>query len=110
MENRMCRKWSQDRKRAAMWAAVPFLVGVMGTQQLQAQKFDVASVRACHEVPTDRRLGASASPGRFTSECSSVADLIQLAYIRFANGHLNEARAVPISISGGPAWINSERF
>jgi uncharacterized protein (TIGR03435 family) len=73
-------------------------------------KFEVVAIRACKEVPTDRRFGPSASPGRFTSECSSVAALIQLAYIRFANGHLNEAASVPISISGGPAWINSERY
>ena len=97
--------------------AVPIAVGIILPPVTRAQsapaptpKFEVVSIRPCEQAPTDRRLGASASPGRFTSECSSVAALIQLAYIRFANGYLNEASSVPVAISGGPAWINSERY
>jgi hypothetical protein len=33
---------------------------------------------------------------------------IQTAYVEFANGHRNPLQPVPIS--GGPAWIRSDRY
>jgi uncharacterized protein (TIGR03435 family) len=48
------------------------------------------------------------SPGRWTSSCQTVAALINLAYVRFANGRSNGAPFVPLS--GGPPWIRAERY
>jgi uncharacterized protein (TIGR03435 family) len=48
------------------------------------------------------------SPGRVLSPCDTVMDLIRTAYVEFANGHHNSLERVPIS--GGPAWINSDRY
>jgi bla regulator protein BlaR1 len=121
MTNRIIQKLSVGRKAlmagAGMFAmVVPIVVGVLNVPAIRGQeppvqkKFEVASIRACRDVPADRRLALGASPGRFTAECGSVEALIQLAYIRFANGRLNEAAPIPISVSGGPAWISSEHY
>jgi uncharacterized protein (TIGR03435 family) len=40
--------------------------------------------------------------------CVSVSNLIQQAYVQFANGHRNAT--MPATIEGGPGWITSERY
>lgn len=72
-------------------------------------KFDVVSIKPC-------RPGAASpdsSPGRLGIGCGILADidntgLIQVAYNRYAGGHMNSFRMIPIE--GGPEWIHSERY
>jgi uncharacterized protein (TIGR03435 family) len=71
-------------------------------------KFDVVSVKPC--IPGVSNGGDS--PGRI-SGCLLLADTdntgaIQRAYNRYAGGHVNSFRIIPIE--GGPEWIHSERF
>jgi uncharacterized protein (TIGR03435 family) len=80
------------------------------SQRAIPQKFEVASVKRCGmDVPPNARSGGgSSSPGRLDIECQTVLGLIRTAYVVFADGrHLNRD---PAPISGGPAWINSDRY
>jgi uncharacterized protein (TIGR03435 family) len=104
-------------------------------------KFDVASVRACGDASADRKTGdtfhrdngtgggGSSSPGTLHLGCWTVKDLIESAYLRYANGQehsfISQASTV---VEGGTAiecnqqvgvsqrfggigcWINSDRF
>jgi len=93
------------------------LVLVSGLAQPQTRttatpKFEVASIKPCgSDFDSGERGGASKgqpSPGRLNLNCQTVAGLIQMAYLFFANGHLNPGVLVPLS--GGPAWISSDRY
>lgn len=77
-----------------------------------AAKFEVASVRRCAAdfAPGDRGGGnlGEPSPGSVSLNCQSVMGLIRMAFVAFADGHMNPDARVPIL--GGPAWIESERY
>jgi uncharacterized protein (TIGR03435 family) len=88
----------------------------LGCSATFAQTFEVATIKPC-EPPTSSggRRGATPaaatpgpSPGRLSTSCQTVAALINIAYVRFANGVRNGPQFVPLS--GGPAWINSQRY
>jgi uncharacterized protein (TIGR03435 family) len=78
--------------------------------QTATPKFEVASIRPSADCDAAGRRGgaASPSPGRLTVTCLPLALLIQSAYDRYADGHLNSG--LPIPITGGPAWIDSSRY
>jgi uncharacterized protein (TIGR03435 family) len=77
-------------------------------------KFEVASIRPCKAdagAPGGRSGGSpqdQSSPGRLNVNCQTVKSLIHMAYILFANGHVNLPPIPPLE--GGPGWINSERY
>ena len=81
--------------------------------------FEVASIRPCRggDSPgagatkggSPGGSGGSPSPGRLILNCATVTGLIQQAYGTYANGHPNPRWSVP-PISGGPAWIDSDRY
>jgi uncharacterized protein (TIGR03435 family) len=94
------------------------LIAALSSLLLQAQpvsspaapKFDVVSIKPCK--PGVTKVGDS-SPGRLSIGCALLADidntgLIQVAYNRYAGGHVNSFRVIPIE--GGPDWIHSEMF
>lgn len=58
--------------------------------------------------------GRSWSPGRLSLECQTVMGLVQMAYVRFADGKPRrpglEGLATAVPIEGGPSWINSIRY
>jgi uncharacterized protein (TIGR03435 family) len=101
------------------------ILAVAGTADLalQAQspatatpKFEVASIRLCHERNPRETRGGKASPGRLSVECTTLGTLpdsfpgiLQQAYGLFANGRENPLWSIP-KIEGGPAWITSERY
>lgn len=127
MSRRIVQKLTGGRKLAlagagALAVAVPFVVGVINAPILDAQtspsatsKFEVASIKRC-------TLGApvakgsegpssgvpTSSPGRLNTGCETVADLISIAYVEFANGQPHPPQVNPIA--GGPAWIKSDRY
>ena len=104
--------------------ATPFVVGPSGATFARAQsatqampKFEVASIRLCESRGSAGLKGGGAggpgggsiSPGRVSFACGSLANFVQRAYVTFANGHSNSPWGAP-PISGGPAWVNSDRY
>jgi uncharacterized protein (TIGR03435 family) len=81
-----------------------------------APKFEVAAINRCESAVgggaggrADLGTGGVApTPGRLRTNCQTVAALIRSAYVRYAEGRNNGPLAVPLS--GGPTWINSERY
>jgi uncharacterized protein (TIGR03435 family) len=74
-------------------------------------KFEVASIRRCKsDFPADRRSSASESPTpqRIHLRCQTVEQLIQWAYLNFADARYNPWTNTPIE--GGPSWIHSELY
>lgn len=73
-------------------------------------RFEVASIKECQGANLAGRSGAGpprTSPGRLTLECNSALQLIQQAYVLFADGRFNYT-SVPVR--GGPAWLDSARY
>ena len=115
---------------AVAWAAplgAPIIVGMMDTPPIRAQtqqspaqplravtpKFEVASVKPCKGdglPPGVRRggAGANASPGTLRIDCATLRNLINQAYVLFANGHVDLQGHAPVE--GGPGWIDSELY
>lgn len=73
-----------------------------------AQRFEVASVKACdpHTVPGTNAGGGS--PGRVDFTCQSLMTYIRQAYGVWGNGSDRPAEG-PFNIVGGPAWMESNR-
>jgi uncharacterized protein (TIGR03435 family) len=102
------------------FAALAVLAGILNAPCSLAQSpalrpaFVVASVKPCTEGEVSSggseasEGGRSQSPGRVDLNCQTVVDLIQTAYILFANGEFHPLPQVPIS--GGPPWIKSDRY
>lgn len=90
----------------------------MAAQAVPPRHFDVASVKPCKAAEGNgggrNAAGAggaagSASPGRLDLKCRTVTGLIQMAYFQFADGKRTPpGRGIPVS--GGAAWINSDRY
>ena len=104
-------------------AAGAMAVGLLSAPQTQAQsaaaatpKFEVASIKPCgsQSIPPGGRGGGSldSSPGRVSFQCMSVAEIIRRAYVQFGdppplnNPNLFDSQM----ITGGPAWVYSDRY
>lgn len=85
--------------------------GTLQSASAATPKFEVASINACNAdmAPNARGGGGNTSSGRLNIECQTVMGLIQAAYVIFADGHTISS-PMHIPISGGPAWINSDRY
>jgi uncharacterized protein (TIGR03435 family) len=100
--------------RLELQMLAPIVVAMMNAQVTAAAtpRFEVASVRPCKADETSGRGsgkgGGGSSPVRLRLPCQPVMSLIQWAYVNFANDHFNPLGSVPIS--GGPAWINADRY
>jgi len=102
------------------FAALAVLAGILNAPRSLAQSpaprpaFEVASIKPCTagEVSSGESEASegerSRSPGRVDLNCQTVVDLIQTAYIVFANGEFHPLSQVPIS--GGSPWIKSDRY
>jgi uncharacterized protein (TIGR03435 family) len=84
-------------------------VGIVSSSVIRAQpahpQFEVASVK---RSTTCGGRGGGPSPGRFDLECTTVQNLIQLAYGAFANG----VRMNPqmLDITGAPDWVKFDTY
>jgi uncharacterized protein (TIGR03435 family) len=94
--------------------AAPIAVGVMQGQFSSTPKWEAVAIRPCEDPDAGGRGrgatkggGEGPSPGRL-HQCTTVMNLIRNAYVTFANGRRNPPERLPIS--GGPAWINSDRY
>jgi uncharacterized protein (TIGR03435 family) len=124
------RKSGLSKRFPLMLVGLAALVGFVGleptnlshllAQSLGAKpKFEVASIRPTKDCagPSGRggnqdKAGGGGkeggpSPGRMNA-CDTVANYILTAYVLLADGHPN-LPPLPL-ISGGPSWINSERY
>jgi bla regulator protein BlaR1 len=107
--------------------AVPIVVGVLNAPRVRAQtapaslsKFEVASIKPCKvgdfgggggrkgNTKTGGG-GRSSSPGRLSTMCDTVENLIRSAYIMCASGSCVRDPSSP-SVEGGPSWIQSDRY
>ena len=109
---------------AALGAAVA--VEAMGASAIQAQtssvqaapavkpRFEVASVKVCRADPSPAFVGGgsrnTSSPGRLDLTCQTVTRLIQTAYLMYRAGRPNSAPFFLVPISGGPGWVDSDRY
>jgi uncharacterized protein (TIGR03435 family) len=107
-------------KKVALTAAgfitlsAPIVVGLMSAPAIHAQsptggapKFEEASIRLCADGEDPRKSDGD-SPENFHVACQSVTNLIQEAYVFFANGQVNIGSSA--SITGGPSWTNADRY
>jgi bla regulator protein BlaR1 len=91
--------------------AAPIVIGILNAPAMQGQssaptpKFEVATVKRCVER---RAPGIDSSPGKATVNCTTVANLIDMAYHRYANGQFNPPW--PAMLEGGPAWIRTDAY
>jgi uncharacterized protein (TIGR03435 family) len=87
--------------------------GACAQQSSAAPRFEVASIRPCAEQteakPGDRKGDSrESSPVRLHLPCQTLMSMIQWAFGNFAEGRFNPSASV--RISGGPGWIDTERF
>ncbi len=101
MRNRIIQKLSAGRKvllagAGVAAAGIPVMIGFMHAPAARAQsaavpapKWEVTSVRRCAAPPAENGgrggIGGN-SPGRYVVKCGTVENLIQDAYITFADG------------------------
>ena len=99
-------------------AALALVASAQSQSPAAKPKFEVAAIRLSKDcdggggaTKSVSPLGRSdtSSPGRLSVNCATVMGLIQQAYVRYANGRLNQVDG-SAPISGGPSWINSERY
>jgi bla regulator protein blaR1 len=81
------------------------------------EQFDVASVKPCDKnspVPPNAGRGGGGgndSSSRMDMPCSTLAHLIEVAYVEFPDGVRQPRLAFkPLPIEGGPAWLKSDTF
>ena len=109
--------WAMGAKRLLLATLHLLVAQICGLAYAQAPstapRFAVASVKPCAEqvepLPGDRKGDSrESSPVRLHLTCQTLMSMIQWAYVNFAEARFNPLASVPIS--GGPAWINTERF
>jgi uncharacterized protein (TIGR03435 family) len=82
----------------------------------QTPRFEVVSIKQCEPGAASAGRGGSgraaspASPVRLSLSCLTVQQMIRMAYVQFANGKRQFPGGQEVPISGGPAWISSERY
>lgn len=96
--------------RNAIAVAALAMLTLRGQPPEPRPNFDVATIRPS---PSELNFGphcegGSESPGRLTLRCITVQDLIHVAYGLYANGRTASPQTP--QISGGPRWIDSDRF
>jgi len=93
-------------------AAVLLLVAVEAAPA-QSREFSVVSVKPCEgnagpAAGGRKGDGRPSSPVRLHLPCQTVANLIQWAYVNYAQDRFDPLANMPVT--GGPAWINSLEY
>jgi uncharacterized protein (TIGR03435 family) len=99
--------------RRSSWCVLGFtVIGAFSSAVIRAQNvpprphFEVASVK--RNTACGGQRGEGPSPGRFNLECTTVLNLIQLAYGAFANGVSMNSQM--LEITGAPDWVTSDAY
>jgi bla regulator protein blaR1 len=80
-------------------------------------QFEVASIKPCGNGDAGGGVGRGGrgggdgqgpSPDRLNLACQPLMNLIRMAYLNYAGGHLNRRDTTPVD--GGPSWVTSERY
>ena len=81
-----------------------------GLAALAPPKFEVASIKPCHDAVGSRGgEGNAAPPGRLILHCQSLGGLINVAFVLFADGRAN-LPSMATRVSGVPDWAKSARY
>jgi bla regulator protein blaR1 len=127
MRNRTIRKLTAARKillagAGMAVAGIPVTIGFMHAPAARAQsssaevpKWEVVSIRRCEAPPPNpggrgKAGPGGAGPGRYSLRCRKVEDLINEAYIMFADGRGLNPHAFYETLTGGPGWIRSDLY
>jgi uncharacterized protein (TIGR03435 family) len=105
---------------------VSLVLGTVGPPAIRAQtspvqssqsarpRFEVASIKSCKSDTAPAFVGggsrSTGSPGRLVLNCETVTILIQRAYLIYRDGHPNSDPFFLVPISGGPGWVDSDRY
>jgi bla regulator protein BlaR1 len=101
--------------------AVPIAFGIFGildasplAQSPQSApsstpKWEAVSIRPCKNGEAGFPQGG-ATPGRLRTPCVTLVSLIRSAYIAHVDGQPGPVFVSSAKISGGPSWINSDRY
>ena len=87
---------------------------LISTRLVQAQApaakpaFEVASIKLNTGCANRRGAQSLPSPGRFSLECQTVKNLIQVAYGALADGV--NFKLVMLDVTGGPGWMTSDYY
>jgi uncharacterized protein (TIGR03435 family) len=90
----------------AVVIAIPAMHAVQAQSTAPQPQFEVASIKPNKSCVNAGGYGPT--PGRLDLRCTTLQDLIQLAYVVFASGTSPSIRHVPIS--GAPRWVDSEYY
>src|SRR5581483_5002217 len=90
--------------------AIAGLAATLLAAQESAPKiqFEVASVKLDPSCAQNRGGGDMPRAGRLTQRCTTVENLIQIAYVILANGATPNMKNV--EITGAPAWARSDLY
>lgn len=80
------------------------IAGALAAQAQQRPSFEVATVKP---NPNCTSTAGGPSPGRIELRCVTPRSLINAAYGIIAGGGIQTR---PIPVTGGPTWLDSERF
>lgn len=89
------------------------------SQSKAVAKFEAVAIRPCKADASrsgaNRGGGAGNSPDHLSIVCQTVDNLIQWAYVRYADGQPSRQGRIPIPIpkapvEGEPAWLTAETF
>lgn len=108
-----CCDLAMSRTARRLIAALVWAASLGWTQtSVSGPKFEVASIKPCKAgIAEGRGNGAEAtSPGRLRLGCMTVRGLVHVAYVLFADGHVNPPWGGSVPVSGGPAWIDTDRY
>jgi uncharacterized protein (TIGR03435 family) len=82
------------------------------SQLVTTPTFDVASIRPCKpDTMSAGGRGGPAPTDSFRMTCRNLRNLIEDAYIRFADGKIRQPILSGLTkIEGAPGWMNSEQY
>jgi uncharacterized protein (TIGR03435 family) len=95
------------------FARVLFLVGPIVAGLMAASVFEVASIKrstACAQSGRGSGESVSSDPGRLDLRCYTAMELIRMAYVQYADGKPRSPGGRQTPVSGGPGWIDSDRY
>jgi uncharacterized protein (TIGR03435 family) len=89
-----------------VWLITPEIL-IAQAQDASKPKFEVVAIKPCKGGSVRSQ---DPSPGTLRIKCDTVRDLIEEAYVTFADGHFTPWTGWVVGIEGGPTWISSVTY